>query len=265
MSDTTTYMFIALAFAVIVGAWLYMESRFKMKVTIKQVVSGRVLLKVHRAMSWTDDDKIEWWKITGEKDKAKRLLPLPPEEAIDIDVKGKKHASCYRLESGEVIWIKDDWQVKEVPKFEEIPEDIKAAVDLKKDNSDKKEIVDTWRKAQVTKWLLDNRVISSLKPITSNQRMSYFNNIRKAEARKKQDWKQNLPQIAALSGLVIIVLALIVMYGEIAKPVLEADKIAQNTQQMQLEIVTILKDIKTNQQTITDKVVGTNSNENVQD
>ena len=58
-------------------------------------------------------------------------------------------------------------------------------------------------------------------PLTTSQRSILVGQIRKAEARKKQGWKDVLVPIVALGALVLLVVSLMVFWGDLAKPVLE--------------------------------------------
>lgn len=256
--------------AVILLVWFYLETQFKNRVRLKEIVNGRVLIRDYRARSYTDKDKSVWWRLAGERRKDYKLIPMPPEESIEISVKGKKYVEGYRFETGEVVFITDQWKAKKVPDFSIVPDNIKKKIEDEKDYQKKKEIQDRWRRESIEKWKKDNNVIAPYQPVTTNQRIGYFNNIKKAESRKGFDWKAQLIPIASISGIVIIVLALIIMFGEIARPVLEADKIAENTISMQREIVNLLKDINNNQQTINSEMIRLNNkvdsaNKNVPD
>ena len=260
MTTQVLYWVIALAVIGVGGFWLYLEGKYKNQVRLKEIVNGRVIVRDYKAAYFEDIDKSAWWKIAGEKDKTKKLIPIPPEEAIEINHKGKKFVEGYRFETGEVVFIKDSLNVKQPPTFSEPPKDIQKKIDAESDQTEKRKILDQWKKDSELKWRKDNNVVTPYQPVTTNQRMGYFNNIKKTEMRKGFDWKSQIIPITAISGFVIIVLALIVMFGEIAQPVLEADKISENQFQMQKEIVTILKEIKLDQQVIHGEVEQIKSN-----
>jgi hypothetical protein len=249
---------------IIVMFFLYMEKKYNIRVIVKDVVKNTVLIKHYKAGVWVDKDKVSYWKLAGEKNKERKLLDLPPEECIELNQKGKKCAECYRFESGEIVWIRDDFKAsRTIPIFDVMPVDVQEKYNLETDPSKQKEIKDNWKKLELAKWSKENRVIAPYQPVTTNQRMSYFNNIKKAEARKGFDWKDKVVPIVAISGLVMMVLGLMVFWGEIAKPALQADEIAASMQKTNLqmmetnkEMLQILRDIKLNQQTIsTTKVI----------
>jgi len=244
------YSFIGLVVAIILGFWLYMETKFKHKVIIKEVAGNRFVVKTLRAREYTDSDKSMWWKISGEKNKEKRLLPIPPDEVVEMTTKGKKIAQCYRFESGEIVWIKDDNKIKEPPIIKSYPEDIQAKIDAEEDYKKKKEIMDEYQKGFLDEWKRENKIVTPFQPVTTNDRLGYFYNIKKAESRKGFDWKEKIIPIAALASLTIIVLGGFIMWGEIAAPALQADEIVAGMQANQLEQTKIQADMRNNQQRI---------------
>ena len=92
------------------------------------------------------------------------------------------------------------------------------------------------------------------KPLTSNQRMILMNNFQKANARKGFSWKENIPTVVSIGALLILVVSLMVFWGDIAAPALKGREIAKEERVIQLQIVQLLQDIKTGQQTIKDEV-----------
>jgi len=69
-------------------------------------------------------------------------------------------------------------------------------------------------------------------PLTSMHRALLIDEVARAEAKKGKSWKENIVPIVGISALVVIVLALLIFYGEIAKPVITA----QQERTAQLEI-----------------------------
>lgn len=82
--------------------------------------------------------------------------------------------------------------------------------------------------------------------LTSNQKNIYLRQMRSSEEWKKKTTAELIMQFATYGGLVIIVVALLIFYSEIAKPVLTmGDKVAtmqqETTKQLQL-IESIIND-----------------------
>lgn len=90
----------------------------------------------------------------------------------------------------------------------------------------------------------DGDKFADLQPFTTKQRLILINNVRKAQERRGHSWKEYIPTIAGLGACVIIVLALMVFWGDIAKPVLEAKALDQTNLEIQRENLNIMKEIK---------------------
>jgi hypothetical protein len=257
--DSFYYTLIGAGFGAVVMFYLYMESKYKNKVMLKEIVNGRTIIKTYRARYYEDSDKSAWWRLGGERRAGYKLIPLPPDEAIEITHKAKKFVQGYRFETGEVVYIRDDWSPRQIPVFNDIPDSIQKKVDSTLDYSEKKKLLDAWKKGEIEKWKKDNKIITPYQPVTTNQRMGYFSNIKKAESRKTNDWKQMIVPLTAISGMVIIILGLMIFWGEIAQPALQAGEITKQNLQVQNEIVNTLKDIKLGIQSIG---TGTSNNKN---
>jgi len=259
--ETFIYLFIGLGFFGVIGFWLYLEKKSPYTVRIKELVAGRKIIKKYKAGYYTDDSKVSWWKLNGEKDKVKRLIPVPPEDAIEISNKGKKMVDAYRFEDGTIVFIKDDWNAKTFNEevYKNIPTEVQAKINEAKDAMAKKEILDVWKARVFAEWKKDGKVVAPLEPITTKQRMLYLNNIRKAEERKGTDWKTQLIPITSIAAMALVIICLMVFWGDIASPALQANEQAVTMAKINQENLLILKEIRTGQQTISDKLTDLNN------
>lgn len=250
--EDTVYIIIGIVVALVFVFWLIMDMSYKNRVRIKEVVNGRTVIVDKRAKFYEDKDKSAWWKIAGERRKTHKLIPVPPDECVEINNKGKKYVECYRFESGEVLFIKDHWKIAEPPIFdiEDMPKKEHDELKKEKDPVKIKALIDRWKKKELHKWKKEMGVITPYQPVTTNQRMGYFNNIKKSEARKADSFMKNIVPITAISSLVIIVLALLIFWGEIAQPALQGNQQALEAKQIDLQILQELNSIKTGQQRI---------------
>ena len=57
-----------------VCVYIFLETRYKHKVVIREIVNGRKFIIVDRAKE-TVVDKVSWWKLRKERNKNSRLLP----------------------------------------------------------------------------------------------------------------------------------------------------------------------------------------------
>lgn len=93
-------------------------------------------------------------------------------------------------------------------------------------------------------YIKDNAVIGNLQPLNTEQRQVLINQIRKAEERKGKKWQDFVIPITGIMALVIIVVSLLIFYENIAVPVLEQAKTIEGIENIRLEQLKILKEIK---------------------
>jgi len=105
----TDWIYIIVLVVVIIGLliWIMNELRFKHKVIIRQVANDRRIIRIDRAKDYKDSEGVPYWKLKKERNKIKKLIPLPPQESIEITTKGRKLIEVYCNEDGEYIFIKD--------------------------------------------------------------------------------------------------------------------------------------------------------------
>jgi len=219
---------IVLGMCVLIGVWFFFVviKKFKYKVRVREVVNGRKIVFDDKARLIKKDGQ-EYWKLMKLKD----LLPVPPSDVIDIDNKGRRVVELYRTEKGEHAWAREGKSI----------------------------VVD----AKDISWLKDHQEVNDFEPVTMEERDFIINNLQRAEKRRGKKWTEQLPMIAGLAALVLIVICLMVFYNDMAKPLLEmGDKYNQN-QETQQQIVETLERINSDVQMLKEDSVGVNNLNNV--
>jgi len=84
-----------------------------------------------------------------------------------------------------------------------------------------------------------NDPIKPFEPITTNQRIMYREIYKKINAKRMSDWKLLLPQVASLATMGIVIVLLMVFWGDMAQPLLsmagEMNKFkGEDTKQMEI-------------------------------
>lgn len=90
------------------------------------------------------------------------------------------------------------------------------------------------------------------KSFTTNQRSLLINEFHKSNSRAKQGWKELLLPLASISALLILVVALMVFWGDMAKPLLEMGNKLEGFQEQQIVQQQLLNEIILNKQIIGD-------------
>lgn len=223
-----TIVVIAVIVMAILGFLWWYISRFKHKFRIREVINGRKIIIDDWARELTSRDKIKYWQLY----KSRELIPMPPADAIDVDKAGRKAVEAYRLETGEFVYIKDNAMLLNPP----------DEISNIQDKGLRDEKLRDWRRR--------NKVIETFQPFTTKQRLILVNQLQKAVLRRTNRWQDYILPIAGISALVIIVVALMIFYQDMGKPLLEmADRVNENTK-MNLEIVKIFQEMKTDVQVI---------------
>lgn len=86
--------------------------------------------------------------------------------------------------------------------------------------------------------------LEALQPLTTKQRLILINNIERAQKRRGKTLLENLPMLVGIGAIVVLIIALLVFWGDLAKPVLEARTQQIVMQELQKEQLEIIKDIK---------------------
>lgn len=103
----------------------------------------------------------------------------------------------------------------------ELPIPPAEAIDY--DPRKKKKIVECyWSPELGYIYVKDTDKIDGFQPLTTKQRAMMVNQIRKKEARKKSTWKENIPMIVGLGALIVLVVVVLLFWGEFMSPFMTA-------------------------------------------
>lgn len=224
----TVLILIGLGAIVFIFLMIKKMGEFKHKFRVKEVVNGRKIIIDDRAKDHIDDKGVKYWKLMRLKD----IIDVPPPEAIDITDKGVKCVEAYKTETGEYQYLTD------IGKIAEVPKNIAEIKDTKKRN----EKIEEWKKR--------NNVVEAYQPLTTKQRLILINQIKKAHERRTKRWQDVLPQIVSVGALVVIILALMIFWGELAQPVLTMKNKQVQHDKLIKEQMEIMRDIKNDVQRI---------------
>ena len=194
-------------------------------------------------------DGVRYWQLDKERNKELRNIPIPPAKAINIAKRGKKKAHCIRTETGEIIFLEKNINFAELPDLKNPPDEIKNITDPLERSME----FEKWKDMQLEEFKKEHKGMvldDTYQPLTTKQRMVMMHNFEKAHTRKGWNWKENLPQIVSIGAAVVLVVSLMIFYGDIAKPVLDARDKEIVSQTIQKESLEIIKDIRQGQQKI---------------
>lgn len=239
---TIVYIIIILALLSVVIFFFVVVSKFKYNVTLRNLTKDRKVITKHKAKEVLLGGQ-RMWRINRERVYEKKFIPIPPPEAIEIDNKGRYCVDAYRFPTGEVVYIEDKNKVQEPPY--ELMDNIPKEIESIEDPIEKEQKLKKWRKKVMDEWRTKNNVVTAYNAITTNQRGEIINQIRQAkEFDSGSWWKQNGITVVALGAIVMLVMGLMVFWGDIAQPALKGQDLQKQTVTIQNENLKLLQQIK---------------------
>jgi hypothetical protein len=213
MNEAVFWIMLLVGIAVFIGVvWFVIWfNSFKIKILIREVISGRNVIIQDMAREWYDDKGVLWWIRRGSQKKEKKYIPVPDTVCIDTLEKGTLFAEFYYI-NGQYVPVTSTLVMTEGEK-------------------------------------------RNFKPLTTTQRTLLVNNVRSAEQRRGKNLLDQLPTLVSIGALVLIVICLLVFYGNIAEPVIEARQIGLQNAQINAQIVTELKQINGDLQVFKSNIV----------
>jgi len=196
-------------------------------------------------------DGVLYWQLDKERSKELKNMPIPPAGAINLAKRGKKSVTCFRTPTGEYIFIgKNEVNLNDIPDLSKgMPKEILKL----KDETKKQRLVKRYQELKLKEWKLKNKGIileGTYQPFSSKQRMVIVNNFEKAKARKGFSLKEHVPMMVSMGALVILIIALFIFWGDIAKPAIDSRALTKEIVETQKESIEILREIKLGVQTI---------------
>jgi hypothetical protein len=219
--EYTLLLFGALGVIIALIGWFWHLRSYNIQVIIRQIVKDRKLILKDWGKMILDENGIEKLRLRWEKVD----IPVPDPTAFELDNKGRKFIEIYKYSDLDYAPVKDTGTI------EAIKSNIPYYESGKKDNGLFK------KKTDVN--VMDHSG-STFRPMNTNQRMALANQIRKAIERKRKPWLEVLTQFVPLIVLMIIVVCLLIFWGDMAKPLLDFQTNQLEITKMQKETMTIL-------------------------
>ena len=101
---------------------------------------------------------------------------------------------------------------------------------------------------------------AGFKGLSNEERVFHTARLRRAEERRKKDWKENLPAYMQMMSSVIIVAILVFGYADFSETKIELDRSKQLNKELQIELVDKIIEIQQGVQRL-EGVKGTSNKE----
>jgi len=192
---------------------------FKHRIILREIIGGTpIIRKVIKARDYKDDKGVTYWKTWTYG-----AVSVPPDSSLSIDYKGKKWASGILSGTGDILW-------------ENRTDGIKEYIDA-------------------TTGILKKEFFAKYQPVNTNQRIAIVDGIEKAKARKGFSWKEHILSLAAFGAFVVIIVAGMIFYSDIAQPAIDAKAIDLQILKINQENLKLIQDLNNKIQTIDSRVV----------
>lgn len=245
MSATSWVIWSTIIFscAALLAVWFFNKIIFKHKVRVIEL--GKENIELDFKARDYNKEGVLYWQLDKERNKELRNMPVPPAGSINVAKRGKKSVTCFRTPTGEYIFLgRDKVNLDKIPDLNNgMPKQI---LDME-EGTKKQTLIKRYQQIQLRKWKLENKGIlleGTHQPFTSKQRMVIVNNFEKAKTRKGFSLKEHVPMIVSLGMAGMLLIALMIFWGDIAQPALDARQIGLQEQELQKEQLEILREIK---------------------
>lgn len=240
-------LLVSIIFTVILAIFIYLFFQNKHRVEIREILAGgekKVIITKAREVR-INKGRVKVWKIRGERDPYKKYMPVPPNEVIERDNKGRNFVVVYRTETGEYIFRRDPVKIGYVPPdlYSDVPKDIEDITDDKT----KQVALDLWKKNKYEEWLKKEGITVSFQPYTTNQRLMQVHNVDQAERKRRKGIMEALPLLLSAGMFVLMIIFVVVVlafWKDLTAPAIEKANIDLQQVQLMNDNLNILKEIK---------------------
>lgn len=198
-------LIIFLIVAVLFGIFYFMS--FKHRVRVKKSVRGRVIVIDDKARVLKNGE----WLLLRTKIK----VCAPPDEAIDINKKGKYICEGVLLEDNRFVWRIDEFDAEKFKGQEE-----KDLISFKSNN----------------------------RHFSSSERSALAQEVVEAQQYRKKKLLDILGAVAPYLAIIIIFVLFLVFFDNVVTPAVELGKSIQASHQLQLETMKIMQNILQNKE-----------------
>jgi len=194
----------AVMYAVIILLILYLgyilwdKRKYRHHFIVRDLADDRVLIDCNeRFAEIRTREGVDMWKLRNRK---KEISPAPT-KAINVDNRGNKVVTAYQTENGDLIYAIDKRKTLPI-----IPKELKEILDP------------TDRREKISLWMRENGVVEVFESYTASQKSIVVSQHRKALAKQRRPWTEQLVTFGALGILAIFGICFMIFFGKIAEP-----------------------------------------------
>jgi hypothetical protein len=227
--SSAVIMIVLAALAIAIYLFWSFIKQFKHTAEVRQILAnGKYFVSIDKFRIASDKDGGKFLQLLNRKER----LPAPPPEAMDITKKGNFFVVLYHTTEGTYAYGQDDTDYKDVIGINKgYPKDLSTP------SSWSEKIKSMFRKEERYIYFKHRTpVIEGYRSLPTNQRIMLINQLKKAYDRKKMNWKEHIVTIASIASITLLVICLMVFWGDLAKPTLEMSSRLDTNLAKQMEI-----------------------------
>ena len=86
---------------------IYDRKKYKMKFELKQGINRNRIRHYDKARLFKDANNVFWWKARKFKTAFGKIMPIPSNNCIEVDNKGRQCSTGYVADGGQIVWQED--------------------------------------------------------------------------------------------------------------------------------------------------------------
>ena len=231
---TAGIVFLCLAIVGLLATVVLLAQKYKWKVVVKELASGRKIVRYTKAAE-IKTNGVSMLRILKYK---KIPCPMPPSEAIEVDIKGRKCIEVYLTPEGQFVFSKDGITITQEGSIGKYVDDVctveyietKKGLVLKEefdklneeqkleffnDKKMPKQLKIVTQEFKTSKWLFikdENHCVAAIQPYTTNQRVLLVDQHDKAKADSGFDINAWIMPIVGVLGIVMLLVVAMMIF-----------------------------------------------------
>jgi hypothetical protein len=229
-----------IAFLGMIVLYFMWFTSFNKNLILKRTINGSSRRENRKAKFLIKKDGESYLQIRNPNPFKKDLHPMPIQSVIEVGARGKEFISARQLPTGELIYLRDNGFIPEIPKdlldSKNYSKEFAEELALETDENLKEFKVKRYNQKIMDNWKKTNNVTDAYQPISSNQRSFYLSQIRKANDKKPESLMDRISKLALPMMLVVMLAVMLIFGGKLYEP---AVRLSENVVQHDKLIISL--------------------------
>lgn len=230
--------FLIFGIIAVVGIIFFLKSQYKHTFIIKNLTGDKPIKTIDKAKEIYDKKTgIYFWKLLNTK----HLIGRPPSRALHVDMKGNYIVEAYYLGDINYIYSTEKIDEKTAEKINQVYQDTEEEYKENIIGTLRAKLLETarlnwvslsfFKPKPVYVYTNDHKSFDSLKdqggtintfkPITTNQRLIAYDQIKKAYEKKIKGFEKWAPLVVSIVAIIVLISVMFIFGGELIRPIAE--------------------------------------------